>query len=216
MTKIEDIEIVEELKKDSKEGTELLFKEYYPRLINYGKKYYKNISDEDIEEIADDTIITAYQNISKFEFENGKGFNAWIFNIFKNKITDLYKKKKLTISHFDECEESDESDKNEILSTNKEIYKISYDLFFKSEIIEDERKNIIYETFNEFTSEEQEDLWAYFNNIPHKESALYRDMKEPAYRKRISRLTEQFFLKIGEKLNKDGKQIHEEFKKQNR
>jgi len=214
---IEDSKIVEELKKDSKEGTELLFNKYYPKLIERGTINYKNIPIEDIEEIADDTIITAYQDIRKFKFENGKGFKSWIFTIFKNKFIDFYRKnKKFNTYNFDESEDSDESEFNDIISTNKEIEKISYDLFYKPEIKEDERKNIIYETFDEFTNEEKEDLWAYFNKKSHKDSALYRNMKEPAYRKRISRLTEQFFLKIGQKLNKDGKIIHEEYKKQNR
>lgn len=216
MVKIEDIKIVEELRKDSKDGCELLFIKYHPKLIEHGKTF-RNISNKDIEEIADDTIISAYQNISKFEFKNGKGFNAWIFKIFTSKILDFHKKKRLNTSNFDESEDSEESDLNGIISTNNKVDKISYDLFFKPEIREDERKYIIYETFNEFTNEEKEDLWVYFiNNMPHKDSALYRNMKEPAYRKRISRLIEQFFLKIGQKLNKDGKKIHEEFKKQNR
>lgn len=214
MINIEDSKIVEELKKDSKEGTELLFNKYYPKLIEHGTINYKNIPNKDIEEIAADTIITAYQDIIKFKFENGMGFYSWIFTIFKNKFIDFYRKnKKYKKSNFDESEDSEDSEFNDIISTNKEIEKISYDLFCKPEIKEDERKILIYETMDEFTTEEKEDLWAYFNKKPHNESAQYRNMNEPAYRKRISRLTEQFFLKIGQKLNKDGKIIHEEYKK---
>ena len=217
---IDDLVIVNELKNNSNHGITLLIDKYYGKLKKYTlDNYFSLIEIEDSEEIISDTFIDAFKSIHQFTIKNETSLQSWLIIILKNKLIDLYNKKKkrkenINLIYFDENDDCgdilDDIDKGNIEVTKDIISK-----FTSSGVKEDERNKIIYNIMNEFTREEQSDLWAYFNGIKHEESALYRKISLQAYKKRITRLAQIFFNKVGENLNKDGKIIYEKFKEIN-
>jgi RNA polymerase sigma factor (sigma-70 family) len=78
-----------------KSGDEMAFDELYwavvPKLVPFLSRYFTNtpIKEEDIEEIANDTMMKVQAKISKFKFNRNSKLTTWIFEIAKNKTKDF-------------------------------------------------------------------------------------------------------------------------------
>lgn len=209
----EDVIIVEELRNNSPNGNKLLFDKYYGAL----KKYLINNFDVDTdtsEDIVSGALLNVFDKIEQFSFKDNNSFRNWVYQIAKNKYIDYKRNEKgngessITPEKYDIDEIS-----KELRIKNCGINKTILDDYLSSGILEDKRKTLIYEAIEEFGIEEQYDLWAYFKGVSHIDSAKYRKMSYEAYRKRISRLSIEFFNKIGKKLKIDGKIYNEKYKK---
>lgn len=214
-TKIDDSTIVAKLKSDDPDGLKLLYEKYSNGLKYYSIKNFK-LRDDIAEDLSGETLITAYENIDNFNLRGKNGFKNWVFKILKNKIIDKFKRKEpeIIVSCEFDIDNADDESGHELFENIEE--KKALEEYLSTGVREDERKKIIIDTIKEFNPAEQSDIWAYLNEINHKESAEHRKVNYDTYRKRISRTMMKFFKKIGAKTNQDGKKIYEKYKEQNR
>ena len=80
----------------AKEGNESSFRElyenYYERIYRLAYRYSK--SQQDAEDIMQETFIKAFKGIKKFDFDISTNFSAWIYQICVNCSFDYHRKRK--------------------------------------------------------------------------------------------------------------------------
>ena len=80
----------------AKEGNESAFRElyenHYERVYRLAYRYSK--SQQDAEDIMQDTFIKAFKGIKKFDFDISTNFSAWIYQICVNCSFDFHRKRK--------------------------------------------------------------------------------------------------------------------------
>jgi len=82
------------VKQGDKESFGVLYDKYITRIYKY--IYYKTHHTETAEDLTSLTFTSAFQNIDLFSENKGDGnFNAWLYQIARNKVTDYYRKKKI-------------------------------------------------------------------------------------------------------------------------
>jgi RNA polymerase sigma factor (sigma-70 family) len=79
-----------ELSLSQKNQIEETVRKESPRLLNYIRKYVRRI--EDAEDILQDVFYQLTQNIDQITYMDR--ISSWLFTVAKNKITDLFRKKK--------------------------------------------------------------------------------------------------------------------------
>jgi RNA polymerase sigma-70 factor (ECF subfamily) len=92
---IDDDELVIRLLDREEQAVELLFNKYSKVLLRVIKRYadsmrigsYRLLTDEDCEEVLNDTIVTAVKKIDQYNSQKGS-FKNWLFAIGKNKVID--------------------------------------------------------------------------------------------------------------------------------
>lgn len=89
---MEDRELKREVKsaaRGDREAAALLFDTYHPRLYRYALA--KLGSPSDAEDVASETFARVLGKLDSFRWK-GAGFEAWLFKIASNLITDRYRK----------------------------------------------------------------------------------------------------------------------------
>ncbi len=97
-----DEEIVKLVQNGETEKYGLIIQNYQRKLYGYLRNL-TNQSPEEIEDLTEEVLISAYQNLQSFE--TSKKFSSWIFRIAHNKAVDFFKKKKINTSDNNEYEE---------------------------------------------------------------------------------------------------------------
>lgn len=73
-----------------KKDLEKNFNDYRNFLINYLKKrYYQDLSDEDIDDIVSNTFVKALRFEDKYVYEGSGGLRSWLVTIAKNSALNL-------------------------------------------------------------------------------------------------------------------------------
>lgn len=90
LSKISDEKLVELTLKDQKHYAELISKYRY-KLLRYIQKI-TNVSDEDAEDLLQETFIKAYYNLNSFDPD--LKFSSWIYRIAHNQVISNYRKLK--------------------------------------------------------------------------------------------------------------------------
>ncbi len=117
------------------EGDEFAFKKLLDKYLRpiYGFLYYLTGDATQIEDLAQETFVKAWKNLSKFD--QSKNFKTWLFAIAKNTALDWLKKKKTTPFSFFSDEEG-----------NNKLESIAEDSVLPGEILE--RKDAVREMEN--------------------------------------------------------------------
>lgn len=83
--------LVEKIIRNDQKATKKLYRNYQQRLRNYIKGRVDN--SEDVEEILQDTFISAINSLANFNFKCS--VSSFLFAIARHEIADFYRKKKI-------------------------------------------------------------------------------------------------------------------------
>jgi len=87
-------QIVEKARKFDKEAFSMIYNSYYNRIFRYA--YFKIGSQEDAEDITQNTFIAALKSIANFRWKTSdEDFTAWLFSLAHNNYVDYYRKNKI-------------------------------------------------------------------------------------------------------------------------
>lgn len=78
--------------------------------------YIKNLTNQntmEVEDLVEDTLISAYQNLNGFD--TSKKFSSWIYRIAHNKVVDFFKKKQIKSQEIDSGDEILEIGKQKLI-----------------------------------------------------------------------------------------------------
>jgi len=82
-----------------------IFEKEYTRLVNYTRRLFDDTSDMNAEDIVQEVALNMFSRVDfDSEVENGIGY---VFRAIRNKVIDLYRKRKIVIS-IDKDEENSE------------------------------------------------------------------------------------------------------------
>lgn len=94
-----------------KKDLEKNFNDYRNLLTNYLKKrYYQDLSDEDIDDIVSNTFVKALKSEDKYVYEGSGGLRSWLVTIAKNSTLNLL----LSSKKRDICSQEEEGVMNEL------------------------------------------------------------------------------------------------------
>lgn len=85
-----------------------IIERYQGKLFGYIKNLI-NQNNMEVEDVVEDTLISAYQNLNGFD--TSKKFSSWIYRIAHNKAIDYFKKKRLKKESLEDKDETIESNK---------------------------------------------------------------------------------------------------------
>lgn len=212
----EEKQLYEELKINFENGFKKLSKKYFKYLLNHCKFTF-GFNHLDSEEIVSDIFFKAYTKFGYFKFRGENSIRNWLFTILKNHVLDIMEREK----QFDQENRKYYYDETEISNYDIDNINNGANLVFEKLLLtlnvkEDIRKEKIWETFNEFTSDEIADIYCYLNCIPHEEIANQTSSSETATKKRISRLIQKLSNKLNEKFNLNDEKIYERIKKEHK
>lgn len=101
-SKTPDEALAEFVKKGDDRAFGAIIDRYLDHIFNFARQYAK--SDEDTEDIVQDSFFKAWKHISKFQ--KGKTFRPWLFTIVRNTALDHIKRRKaMVFSELDNVEE---------------------------------------------------------------------------------------------------------------
>lgn len=86
--------IVKQAQKGDKKAFELIIKNYHKELYKIARTRLNTI--EDIEDVIQETIFSAYKSINKLK--NPSKTKSWLITILINECNDYYKRKKSSVS----------------------------------------------------------------------------------------------------------------------
>jgi RNA polymerase sigma-70 factor, ECF subfamily len=91
---VEDEEVLKRIKNGDTNAYSEIVHKYHRHLLNF---IYAYVGDERIvEDIAQDTFISAFKSIANFDLSRGTPFSAWLFTIAKNRCASAYRGSKRT------------------------------------------------------------------------------------------------------------------------
>lgn len=138
-----DEEIVVQVQNGKVDEYGLIIDRYQKKLFWYVKNLI-NQTDEEVEDLVEETLVRAYQNIQGFE--KGKKFSSWIYRIAHNQAVDFIKKAKLKTTSIE--------DKEELIEKEE---KLMEDL-----MIEDENKTMVADAIGKLEIKYKEIILLYF------------------------------------------------------
>ena len=97
-----DEEVIARVGKGKREEYGEIIERYQGKLYGYLKNM-TNQSQEEVEDLVEETLISAYINLQSFDVN--KKFSSWIFRIAHNKAIDYFKKKKIRTTDLENQEE---------------------------------------------------------------------------------------------------------------
>jgi RNA polymerase sigma-70 factor (ECF subfamily) len=100
--RISDEKIIEKVKSGNIELYGKIVSRYQAPLERYVKRV-TNQGNEEIEDIVQDVLVKAYENVQGFN--EGKKFGSWLYGIAHNTCIDFFRKNKLKTNPIDEFEE---------------------------------------------------------------------------------------------------------------
>lgn len=119
-----DEEVVKRIIEGDKAKYGEIIERYQGKLFGYIKNLI-NQNNMEVEDVVEDTLISAYQNLNGFEAS--KKFSSWIYRIAHNKAIDYFKKKRL---------------KNQMLDSGNEILESDEKLIEELEIEKEETRRV--------------------------------------------------------------------------
>jgi RNA polymerase sigma-70 factor (ECF subfamily) len=91
-TIVEDEEVLKRIKNGDTNAYSEIVHKYHRHLLNF---IYAYVGDERIvEDIGQDTFISAFKSIANFDLSRGTPFSAWLFTIAKNRCASAYRHNK--------------------------------------------------------------------------------------------------------------------------
>jgi RNA polymerase sigma-70 factor, ECF subfamily len=94
-TTVEDEEVLKRIKNGDTNAYSEIVHKYHHHLLNF---IYAYVGDERIvEDIGQDTFISAFKSIETFDLTRGIPFSAWLFTIAKNRCASAYRGNKRTL-----------------------------------------------------------------------------------------------------------------------
>lgn len=220
MDKGPDERIIDALKNRQQIGPSLLVSRYYESLRRLAIEVY-GVEDVDADAYVTEAFRRAIRAISSFRLQGPDSLRNWMATILKNIVLDEQRKtqrtdQKLPSSLFNESDLEAFDDEGRLGGVLKEVARAWIRDFEGVQIREDDRKQLIYDVMGSFEADEQNDLWAYFNGLPHKDIAEMRGATLTGTQKRVNRLVQEFFKRAGAKVGIAWRTIYENYKKQNR
>jgi len=220
MEKGPDEQIIDAIKRKRQIGPSLLVSRYYDPLMHAATEVY-GIQEGVAEEYVFDAFRKAVRGIDSFSSKGTDSLRGWLTTILKHTIIDGQRKRKcdnekLPSPLFNESDLEAFDDNGRLGGVPKEVARAWIQEFEGAPIREDDRKHLIYDVMDSFEAEERNDLWAYFAGLPHQEIADMREASLSGTQKRINRLVQEFFKRLGTKTETDWRTIYENYKKQNR
>lgn len=114
-----------------KKDLEKNFNDYRNFLINYLKKrYYQDLSDEDIDDIVSNTFVKALRFEDKYVYEGSGGLRSWLVTITKNSALNLLLSSKKRDTYSQE-EEGVMNELNELYSNQQNEVNEEYDVIVR-------------------------------------------------------------------------------------
>lgn len=220
MDKGPDERIVDALKQKKQIGPSLLVSRYYEPLKKVASELY-GVESWEAGSHVNKALRKAIQKIDSFNYGGPNSLRNWLATILKNTIIDEQRKgqradEKLPSPLFSESDLEAFDEEGRLSGTAKAVARAWIREFEGVELREDDRKQLIYETMESFQAEEQHDLWSYFRDLSHQEIADMRKASLTATQKRVNRLVQDFFKKLGAKVGIDWRTLYENYKKQSR
>lgn len=161
-----------------KKDLEKNFNNYRNFLTNYLKKrYYQDLSDEDIDDIVSNTFVKALKSEDKYVYEGSGGLRSWLVTIAKNSTLNLL----LSSRKRDTCSQEEEgvmSELNKLYSDQQNEVNEEYD-----EIIR------ILDTFN---PKDKKIILGYTNGYSYKELSEIFEVPLGTIKSRIHNLRKYF------------------------
>lgn len=161
-----------------KKDLEKNFNDYRNFLINYLKKrYYQDLSDEEIDDIVSNTFVKALRFEDKYIYEGSGGLRSWLVTIAKNSALNLL----LSSKKRDTCSQEEEgvmNELNELYSDRQNEVNEEYD-----EIIR------ILDTFN---PKDKKIILGYTNGYSYKELSEIFEVPLGTIKSRIHNLRKYF------------------------
>jgi len=94
--KIDEQKVLARMANDDRSVLDYLYKEYREPFLSYFKKY--SISEEELKDLYQDTMIAFYQNGARGKLKTLKSsMKTYVFGIGKHKAVDLLRKKSKTV-----------------------------------------------------------------------------------------------------------------------
>lgn len=109
---LSDEKIVGLIVAGDKEKFEEIIKRYQGKLFGYIKNL-TNQNTMEVEDLVEDTLISAYQNLNGFD--TSKKFSSWIYRIAHNGVVDFFKKKRIKSENIDSRDEILEIEDNKLI-----------------------------------------------------------------------------------------------------
>lgn len=162
-----EIELVQKAQRGDKEAFGSLYKHYFPRIYRYCKA---NIYRDDLAtDICQETFLKVWKALPTFRLSESGTFQAYVYQVARNIIIDLSRKKKeFSLELYKEIETED--DLVEKISRKENIDRVKRVL---AKLSEKDRQILILR---------------YFEDMSHKEIAKITGIKEGALRVRTIRL----------------------------
>jgi RNA polymerase sigma-70 factor, ECF subfamily len=138
-----DEEIVKLVQKGSIEEYGMIVSRYEKPLFRYIRRMI-NQGDEEVQDLAQEVFIRAYENIRGFSIE--KKFSSWIYRIAHNICVDYFKRKRV---------------RDEVLESDDETFGSNDQLIEELEIEKEEKKRVI-EVVEKLEIKYREVIWLYY------------------------------------------------------
>lgn len=90
MKKKQEKILVEQILRGDKKIKRLFYKTFKPRLLKFIKT---KVPHEAIEEVLDDTFLSAFDSLPLFKFRSS--LYSWLYSIARHEIVDFYRRKKI-------------------------------------------------------------------------------------------------------------------------
>ena len=213
----EDRRIVAELKKNRQFGESLLASKYHAFLMETAIRLY-GIARSDAGDVVNRVFWNFLSSFDRFKFIREGDIKAWMETCLKNRAIDHFRSLKSRTKKgeflFDPAELDRPDDKDEISNVAIEVINKLYRDFESTGTLKDERIAEVEDVIGKFSVKDQDLLWAYIYNLPHKELMItYGSTSVDATRQYVHRLFDKFIKLIAQRLNKDWRKIKDDWKR---
>jgi RNA polymerase sigma factor (sigma-70 family) len=119
--RVQNRQVVQELKDGNRLGCSYLVELYQDRLLNEAIHVF-HVDALDAEEVVSDVLLAVVDKIQVFEFKRTDGdFHLWVMTIFRNRVSDFFKHKALRDGLLETFEESRIESEVEYSNTEREV-----------------------------------------------------------------------------------------------
>ncbi|MBU0763259.1 MAG: sigma-70 family RNA polymerase sigma factor [Bacteroidetes bacterium] len=168
-----------------REGARVLYERYGKKFFNYAVRTW-HTGEDDAWDLIYDTLYKIIDNIGRYSFESERKFSSFIFVMFCNALTNMYRQKRrvkerLELVPFNEML-FDESGENPALRAEREVQKRLYSQAMDEQYTESVKENrllsLLCEALGEMEDWERILLIQRSHNTPYKSIAEFVDKPE--------------------------------------
>ena len=213
----DDRRIVAELKKNRQFGESLLASKYHSFMMGTAIKLYR-IPRYDAGDVVNRVFWDFLRSFDRFSFAREGDIRAWMETCLNNRAIDYFRRLKSRTKKgeilFDPGELDRSDDRNGITSVALEVIDRLHADFESTGSIKDQRIADVEDVFGIFSDKDQELLWAYIYDLPHKElMKIYGSESVEATRQYVHRLFDKFIKLIAQRFDKDWRRIKDDWKR---